>query len=298
MSKLSADIYDCFLRQTKMISNEMYNAKNTGLGIQEESITDILLNNIQSEHKENFCTKKFSHKDEANISGADWIWCIGEPGCVNHLLYNRGKQYAKLIYFSKVYKFIPKYSIYTKIDDDMSFYSREVPELNGLPPECWSFTAVAPKHIRNLSKQNERKYSRVLQFSVPWLYVFNGEKSHNAKLAEIVAMNLEKLYWSFENVFRNQQNKKSKMSRKYLDSENPEPIKMITETIPLPVLYLITNKIPTSFAPVSNVGILSNIPINLAVSMELKRLEDSRKWDYFQKTFVSKLESLKNEDIN
>jgi hypothetical protein len=315
MTSLIEEIYGNIQRQTLWISNEMNKVKNTGLGIQEETITDILLNNIQSEHEENFITKKFSHKDEGNITGSDWLWCIGEPGSwitfaiqakisdinkghVNHLLYKDGKQYSKLINFSKRFHFIPKYSIYTKYDEDINLFSRNVPELKDLPPEQWSFTAISPKYINQLTNQKERHYSKVLQFSIPWLYIFSKGKSTDERLASVIAGNLENLYRSFENEFRRQQNKKPRSSYERLDPDNPEPSKMISEFIPLPVLFLMTKKIPSSIAPVANVGVLSNIPVNLALSGELKKIEKSRQWKYFQSTFVRQLENIRSDENN
>jgi hypothetical protein len=74
------EISNCIQRLTFRITGEMDKAIYTGLGIQEETITDILLNGIQFELDKNFLTRKFSHKEEGNITGADWLWCIGEPG--------------------------------------------------------------------------------------------------------------------------------------------------------------------------------------------------------------------------
>lgn len=41
---------ETFRQQTLRISDEVNRASFTGLGIQEETITDLLLNNIQYEH--------------------------------------------------------------------------------------------------------------------------------------------------------------------------------------------------------------------------------------------------------
>jgi hypothetical protein len=103
-------IFDTFQQQALIIADEVDKAGYTGLGIQEETITDSLLIRIKYEHQENFHTRKFTKKEEANISGADWLWCIGEPGAwitfavqakianlntgrVKHLHYNNGEQY-------------------------------------------------------------------------------------------------------------------------------------------------------------------------------------------------------------
>lgn len=315
MTSFIEEIYESVQMQTRWIAGEMDKANNTCLGIQEETITDILLNNIQSEHAENFITKKFSHKEEGNITGADWLWCIGEPGYwitfaiqakisnvntgrVNHLHYKNGYQYSKLINFSKKCHFIPKYSIYTKYDEGINLFARNVPELKNMPPEQWSFTAIAPKHVNHLTKQEERHYSRVLQLAVPWTYMFNKGKSKETRLAVVIANNLENLYWSFENEFRHQHNLRSRHSYERLDSDNPEPSKMISEGIPFPVLYLMLKRIPSSKAPVSNLGVLSNVPVNLAIRSELEKLEKSRKWKIFQSTFERKFIGFQGGENN
>ncbi len=155
------DIFDTFQQQASIIADEVNKAGYTGLGIQEETITDSLLNRIQYEHEENFTTRKFTRKEEGNLSGADWLWCIGEPGAwitfavqakianistgrVNFLHYRHGEQYALLINFARHFGFIPKYSIYAKIDEEIELFSRRVPELSNRSAELWSFAAISP----------------------------------------------------------------------------------------------------------------------------------------------------------
>ena len=129
------DIFVTFQQQALIIASEVEKASYTGLGIQEETITDSLLNRVQYEHKDNFTTRKFTRREEGSITGADWVWCIGEPGAwitfavqakianintgrVNFLHYRKGEQYALLINFARQFRFVPKYSIYAKIDED------------------------------------------------------------------------------------------------------------------------------------------------------------------------------------
>jgi hypothetical protein len=315
MASLIEEISDSIQRQTLWIANEMGRAKYTGLGIQEETITDVLLNRIQSEHEENFFTRKFSHKEEGSITGADWLWCIGEPGSwitfavqakiantdtgrINHLLYKGGRQYSQLISFSKRYRFIPKYSIYTTVDEETKLFSRGEPELKNISPIQWSFTAISPKYIKKLSKPNERHFSSVLQFAIPWSYVFRAGKSGDAKLADIIANNLESLYWSFDNEYRHQRKEKPRFNYERLVSDNPQPSKMILESIPLPVLYLMTQKISPTKAPISTVSVLSRIPVSQALSVELKKIESSRQWKIFPKVFAREIENIRNGERN
>ena len=125
-------ICDTFKNQASRISNEITRASYTGLGIQEETLSESLLIRIQFEHNEKFFTRKFTGKEEGNITGADWLWCIGEPGSwitfavqakiaslktgrVNYLHYRNGEQYNLLINFCKQFRFIPKYSVFSKL---------------------------------------------------------------------------------------------------------------------------------------------------------------------------------------
>lgn len=307
------EICNSIQRQTLRIADEVDRAGYTGLGIHEETITDILLNGIQSEHQENVLTRKFSHKEEGNITGADWLWCIGEPGSwitfavqakianmntgrIHYLHYNDRRQYNQLIKFSTQFGFIPKYSIYAKVEEGIEIFSKGIPNLKGISPIQWSFTAISPKYIKKLSKPNERCLSSVLQFAVPWAYVFCPGKYKDAKLAEIVANNLENVYLSFDNEYRRRRKEKPKFSYQRLVSENPQPLKMILQSIPLPVLYLMTQKSFPFKVPYSNVSVLSRIPVYQALDIELKKIESSRQWKNFPKVFAREIEKIRNSE--
>jgi hypothetical protein len=293
----------------------MDRAKDTGLGIQEETITDVLLNGIQSEHKDNFFTRKFSHKEEANVTGADWLWCIGEPdswitfavqakitnmnsGRINHLLYQDGSQYSQLVHFSMRHHIIPKYSIYTKYNEEIELFSRQVPELKNISPIEWSFTAISPKYIKHLSNVKQRNFSNVLQFAIPWSFVFRAGKSTDTRMADVIAGNLENIYWTFDNEYRVRVKQKPRFTYKRQISDNPQPSRMIMKSIPLPVLYLMTQKISPSWAPVSNVGVLSTIQVNNALDIELKKIENSRQWKNFPLTFDYEMKKLRAGERN
>jgi hypothetical protein len=315
MTSLIEEIRNSIERQTLWIANEMGKAIHTGLAIQEEAFTDILLNDIQFEHKENILTRKFSHKEEGNITGADWLWCIGEPGSwitfavqakivnmdtgrVRYLHYKNGEQYSQLISFSKRFHFIPKYSIYAKVDEEIELFSKEVPELRDISPVQWAFTAISPKYIKQLSKPNERHLSSVLQFAIPWSYIFDVGINKNAKLAEIITNNLENLYWPFDNEYRRQRKEKPKVNYKRLISENPQPSKMVSKSIPLPVLYLMTQRSFPAKIPISSVSVLSGIPISQALDLELEKIEGSRQWKNFPQVFVREIEKIQNDERN
>jgi hypothetical protein len=121
------------------VAKEVDIAGYTGLGIHEETLSDLVLNRIRYEYADNFLTRKFTRKEEGSVTGADWLWCIGEPGSwitfavqakivnvdtgrVNYLHYRKGEQHDILINFCRQFRFIPKYSIYGKINDEIKVF--------------------------------------------------------------------------------------------------------------------------------------------------------------------------------
>ncbi len=307
------DIFDTFQQQALIIADEVKKASYTGLGIQEETITDSLLNRVQYEHKENFTTRKFTRKEEGSISGADWLWCIGEPGAwitfavqakianintgrVNFLHYRQGEQYALLINFARQFGFIPKYSIYAKIDEEIELFSRQVPELSNKSAGLWSFAAISPIYVKHLLAPKERHISNVLQFAVPWAYAFCEDGNENTPIARAIARNFENVYWSFENEHRRRHKKNPIYVFKQINWENPQPLQLVSESMPLPVLYLMTQKRFSHKVPISNVSVFSKSPVLESLEIELARVEGSRKWKIFPMVFERKVEKLQNSD--
>jgi hypothetical protein len=296
-----------------IIADEVDKAGYTGLGIQEESITDSLLNRIQYEHKENFATRKFTKKEEGNISGADWLWCIGEPGAwitfaiqakianintgrVNFLHYHNGEQYSLLINFARQFHFIPKYTIYSKVDDKIELFSRNVPEPLNEPAGTWSFAAISPIYIKHLISRKEKHISNVLQLAVPWAYALCGEGNENTSIARAIAGNFDNVYWSFENEHRRRHKQHPIHSYKRINWENPQPLQLVSESMPIPVLYLMTQKRFPHKVPISNVSVFSRFPVLQSIEIELAKVEGSTKWKTFPKVFERKVERLQDRD--
>ena len=287
----------------------MEKAMYVGLGMQEESITDLVLSNIQHNNQNNFYTRKFSHREEGNYSGADWIWCIGEPGSwitfaiqakivnlktnrVHYLHYQEGKQYHRLINFSREFNLIPKYSIYTIADNTFHLFSKGLPKLSSFPTESWAFTAISPKYIYQLKTKMERHVSSVLQLSLPWEYIFSPGNETNLPLGNQIARNLEDVYWSLENEFRRQHDQPSRNSYKKKTWDNPQPSKMVSSNIPDAILYLMTeNKFPYKL-PVANVSVLTTVPIQNLLGEELREKESTRHWKLYPDVFERKITKL------
>lgn len=284
------------------IAKEVGIAGYTGLGIHEETLSDLILNRIRYEFTDNFLTRKFTRKEEGSITGADWLWCIGEPGSwitfavqakivnidtgkVNYLHYRKGEQHDLLINFCRQFKFIPKYSIYSKIDDGIEILASKLDGLKEIPIEQWSFSMISPAYIKNLKSSKEKHISNVLKYSIPWSYAFCGKKGDGFSLAETVARNLERVYWVFEKEFNPKKYRKTQRHDSRINWENPLPSKFLSIDIPLPVLYLLTKKSFPHKVPIPNVSIFSVSPIQQILETEMKKVEKRRQWKIFPRVF-------------
>ena len=225
------NICQTFSEQAQRIASEIKQAESTGLGILEETLSDITINRIQFEHEEKFLTKKFTRKEEGNITGADWLWCIREPGSwitfavqakianihtgqVNYLHYRHEEQYQLLVNFSRHFGFIPKYAIFSATNSYLNLFSQSLKVLRKLPVEQWSFSMTSPKYIKELSRPKDKNISRVLEFAIPWSYAFctNDQNVSKGSTAKLIAHNLETVYWDFENEYRNEKSKSLSLS--------------------------------------------------------------------------------------
>src|SRR5690349_11164115 len=117
-------LYETFHEQAQWTSEIIQSGYSTRLGILEETITDMHLLAIARRHSDYVVTRKFSRKEEGSQSGADWLWCIGEPGAWFSLLvqakvvqphtatcrfldYRSGEQRRPLLRFARLYRLFP-----------------------------------------------------------------------------------------------------------------------------------------------------------------------------------------------
>jgi hypothetical protein len=173
-----------------------------------------------------------------------------------------------------------------------------VQDLTAIPPIQWSFTAISPKYIKQLSKPKDRHITSVLQFAIPWAYIFSVGNNKDSKLAEIITNNLENVYWSLDNEYRRRRKEKPRFRYERLVSENPQPSKMIVKSIPLSVLYLMTRESFPGKAPFANVSVLSRIPIQQALDVELKKVESSTQWKKFPSVFAREIARIQSGETN
>ena len=306
-------IYKAIKQQTLQVASEIDQASHTNLGMQEETLTDTTLTHIQYQLRTNFYTRKFTHKQEGNITGADWLWCIGEKDswitfavqakianyktdAVNYLHYRQGEQYAYLIRFCQKFGFIPKYTVFAKLDKNYDIFSRKLPELTSFPIDYWSFSSISPKYIKHLSKPKEKQISNVLQYSLPWAYAFFYQNNPSFSLAQSIAHNLERVYWKLDNEYRRLRKQKPRYNFERMSWENPFPTKLITKNIPPLVLHMMLyDKLPSN-VPIANISILSTTSISNLLEYELKKIEGTRKWKVFPSTFEKYVTRLSTRD--
>jgi len=115
--------------------------------------------------------------------------------------------------------------------------------------------------------------------------VFSDQLSNGNSIAEQIVNNLEKIYWKFENEFRRRKHQRPSNHFDQITWENPQPSKMITEDIPLPVLYLLTQKNFPHKIPISKVSLFSDQPVQLALEDGIKKLKGKRFWKNYSLTF-------------
>ena len=60
---------------------------------------------------------------------------------------------------------------------------------------------------------------------------------------------------------------------------------MVAKEMPLPVLYLLTQSRFSHKVPIANVSVYSSTPVQLALETELARIEETRIWKLFPKSF-------------
>jgi len=272
----------------------------TGLGILEETLTETTTNGIQFKHPDRFVTKRFTRKVEGNLSGADWLWCIGEPGAwisfavqakiaspgtgrVNYLHYRQGQQLDLLINFSRRFGLLPRYTIYSIPPATSVGLASRWRELRQFPTEQWSFSMVAPRYIAALKRSSDSELTRVLEYALPWSYAFqvNQTSRSSRSIAMNVAANLDKSYRRMKAIARSIKGDGRSGSTDRVNWQDPLPSRLLTTRIPLPILYLLTATHIGSTSPVSRVGLLSTMPANEAISIEVERVIHTLQWKRF-----------------
>ena len=180
----------------------------TGLGILEETITDMHLITTAIEFSDFVLTKKFNRREEGASSGADWLWMIGEPGSwlpliiqakiINpktnncfHLDYKNGNQRELLMKFARNHHLVPVYCIYSYIPTNIKLRERhlKIDTYN----EDWACSFISPRAVRDLSNANLKNQIDILKLGIPWMDPFvtamNGDEPFGVSVAKSLQEN-------------------------------------------------------------------------------------------------------------
>jgi hypothetical protein len=285
MTLVIQDLYDTFCERTRWTNYMIETGFASRLGIFEETITDVNLAEIWHRHPDHVLTKKFSRRQEGSESGADWLWCIGEPGSWLSLLiqakvvnpansicyqlnYQSGQQRDLLVKFAHQHKLLPLYCVYNHIAEGTRPPAKAAPSLSGIDPSEWACALLIPKHVKTLTKQDKRKQIDILNYGIPWTYPFHyAATSEQPLLAEALAEAIGKVRADFDELERRLQSRTRTRARTInqpkirVELDNPDPSLLVTSDLPKIVLDLVKGKINPLHAPVGGVSIVSKIPI-------------------------------------
>ena len=270
----------------------------TGLGILEETITDYTLNEVASLHSQNIFTKKFSKKQEGNESGADWLWCIGNPGgwlsiliqakIVNprtkqcHFLdygTRHGKQSQLLLRYARKHKLLPLYCIYSLIDETTLPEARQLDSLSHLKSSDWACSLIIPKYVQQLVRQSKKSQIDLLKFGIPWMVPFCKDRNETeTNLAYIISHSLQKIHGELKNRDEVGNTNSIKHDTNAIVSKQKEqirvqwasvdPTKLLTTSIPRIAVRLLTSRVNPIDAPISAISIISSTSINEVMKIE------------------------------
>ena len=284
-------LYETFHEQARWTSEIIQRGFSTRLGILEETITDMNLIAIAQRHSDYVVTRKFSRKEEGSQSGADWLWCIGEPGAWFSLLvqakvihphtsicrfldYRSGEQRRLLTQFARHYRLFPVYCLYSCIPDGTYPDAKLLPSLAYIEASEWSCALIAPKYVRLLVERDQKKQFELLRYGIPWSHPFYcAAKADDQVLAVELARALEQTRDDLETRDGRRSKRRANstdtssstdnyvLSTERIQWENPNPSLLVTPDLPRIVLRLLQGKIPATQAPIAGVSIVSPIPI-------------------------------------
>ena len=286
------------LKQRAVWTNDLIrDGYSSQLGVMEETITDVNLLEIHRLHSDHVLTRKFTRREEGSKSGADWLWCIGEPGSwltlliqakiVNprtgrcwYLNYRRGEQRKLLLEFARRRRFLPIYCIYGHIPDGYSPPTKALPVLSGIDSNTWACSWLSPLRIRQLANKKLNRQEELLRYSIPWAFPFCQSLQDDAVLAlgSRVARGFSQARKEVSDesilVQHSEPDRGAKIHQR-TSWEDVEPLELITEDIPRIVQDLATGRIKGSSSPVSSLTITSGVPIGEA-SERIAALTDQR----------------------
>ncbi len=173
-----------FRRRAEWTNHVIYAGYSSRLGILEETLTDIHLLEFASAHPGHVWTHKFTKKQESSTSGADWVWCIGQPGSwltlaiqakivspstrrCHYLNYKDGQQRRQLVHYARRVGALPLYCLYGHV------VPAQAPAAPGAPPEQWACAFLSPRAVHYAATQlRTREQDDLLRLGIPWMLPF------------------------------------------------------------------------------------------------------------------------------
>lgn len=250
------------------------------LGVMEETITDMHLFSIADKYNDNVITRKFNRREEGAISGADYLWIIGEPGnwlplliqakIINpktqncqHFDYKDGVQRKQLLQYARCHSFVPMYCIYSYVPPKIQFPDRFGNSTQDR--EDWACSFLSPKAVRQLAAEGKKQQQEILKYSIPWMdpFCFNtSDGVSGASLAEaIVEIRDSSSALRMKSIPRLEASKNSLQKR--ISWENLDTLHAIRAEIPPAICNWFNNKSSLQFdVPLTGASIISTIPIN------------------------------------
>lgn len=280
MTLKPADLCATFSERAEWTSGIIGSGYSTRLGILEETVTDINLVEIGFRHPNHVVTKKFSRKEEGSSSGADWLWCIGEPGswfCLlvqakivnpqtgncHYLDYKSGDQRAKLLGYARRNRLLPRYCIYSYIPPSFNAPLRADPSFSSTDSAQWGCALLTPQRVKRLVARKQKSQSEVLSQALPWNHLFcTGEALGDDRLGPYVANSVAEAESRLETgrptVERalEEPNPDRKRRRQQVD-----PRELIREELPRVAQRLLRGTLAPAESPVAAVSVVSSIPI-------------------------------------
>lgn len=255
-----------------------------GLGILEETITDMNLFSIADRYEKNIIIRKFGRKEEGNESGADWLWIIGAPGnwlflliqaklinpisnkC-NYLNYKNGEQRKLLLRYARSHGFLPLYCIYSSIPEDFLIPNEfSYKEYVDHEKEDWACSFVSPKIISKLANNNIKDQKQILQYAIPWMDPFRilaYEKDDTKVYSEVASAFIEIKETQINEDFSKKDSKEYGKMPDRISWSNLDTRKAKKTKIPANICNLIKcNTVKDAIAPAPILGIISQVPIS------------------------------------
>ncbi len=204
-----ADLCAVFRDRASAVHQLVRFSYSTGLGVSEETLTDVTLVEIERRLAPHVLTRKYTKHEESKVSGADWLWTIGRPGRWLSLLvqaklarpstkriaglhHGKGDQRRTLVRYASQIQCVPLYLVYSGFQPAaQNVPAPSVKPQRGTPknpPSAWKpscpvildditqmgCVAVRPRHVALMYRSNKQREdsTRLLNSGKPWACMF------------------------------------------------------------------------------------------------------------------------------